>query len=328
MVNVISLARSFGKLNPVGKEVLEKAGHKLYFLPEEYSPLDENKITALIRKLGISAIVVGAKKITPDIMSALGQNKIVAKHGAGLDNIDIEYATQNNIAVTFTPEANVQAVAELTIGLIFSIARKIPLACSSMKNGYWQCFLGKEVYGKTIGVVGTGKIGKAVLKKLSGMDVDIIVFDTVPSKEVSSLPNVRYVDLEELLANSDFITLHVPLTKDTYRMIGEKELKFMKPSSFLINTSRGGVVDERVLFKFLSAKKISGAALDVWENEPPESISAELLKLENVIPTPHIGAYTEEAINRMGYQCAMSIVDFFNGKKPEYFANPEIWSNF
>jgi len=327
MVDVISLARTFGKLDPIGKTVLEEGGHKLHFPPEECSPLDEKKIIALIRELKISAIVVGATKITRGIMSALGSNKIVAKHGVGLDNIDIEYATQNNIAVTFTPEANVQAVAELTIGLIFSIARKIPLAFSSMKDGDWQCFMGKEVYGKTIGVIGTGKIGKAVLKKLSGMDVDTIVFDVVPSKEVSNLPNVRYVDLEELLANSDFVTLHVPLTKDTHRMIGEKELKFMKPSSCLINTSRGGIVDERVLFKFLSEKKISGAALDVWENEPPESISLEISKLGNVIPTPHIGAYTEEAINRMGYQCAMSIVDFFNDKKPEYLTNPEIWSN-
>lgn len=328
MVNVISLARSFGKLVPVGEEVLEKGGHKLFFPPEDYIPLDENKIITLLKKFDIEAIVVGAEKITPDILDTLGPHKIVAKHGAGLDNIDIKYATKGNIVVTFTPEANVQAVAELTIGLIFSIARKIPMAYSSMKNEDWKCFMGKEVYRKTIGIIGTGKIGRAVLQKLSGMGVAILVYDIVLSEEISSLPNVRYVDLEELFTCSDFVTIHVPLTKDTHRMIGEKEFKLMKPSSFLINTSRGGVVDEKILFKLLSLNKIAGAAIDVWENEPPKSISAKLAKLENVIPTPHIGAYTEEAIYRMGYQCAMSIIDFFDGKRPEYLANPEVWRRY
>ena len=149
MVNVISLARTFGKQDPIGKIILEKEGHKLYFTPEEQTPLDDKRISALIKELKISAIVVGATKITPDIISALGPDKIIAKHGVGLDNIDVEYATQKNTAVTFTPEANVQAVAELTIGLIFSIARKIPLAFVSMKDGKWQTFMGKEVNGKT-----------------------------------------------------------------------------------------------------------------------------------------------------------------------------------
>jgi D-3-phosphoglycerate dehydrogenase len=327
MSNVITLSRSFGKLVSFGKEVLGKEGHKLFFPPEDCLPLDEKRITNLIQKFNIDAIVVGAERITPNILDTLGSRKIVAKHGAGLDNIDIRYATKSNIAVTFTPEANVQAVAELTVGLILCIARRIPKACFSMKNGDWEYFMGKEIYGKIIGVIGTGKIGKAVIQKLSGMNVNILVYDIVTSKEISSLQNVKYVDLKEIFTNSDFITLHVPLTQNTYRMIGENEFKLMKASSYFINTSRGSIVDELALYKFLSSKKIAGAALDVWENEPPKSISAKLVKLDNVIPTPHIGAYTEEAIYRMGHQCAMSIIDFFNNKKPKYLANPDVWKN-
>lgn len=325
MSKILSLARSFGRSVSIGREILEKEGHELYFPTNDYLPLNEANIIALIKKLKIEAIVVGAEKITPRILDALGSFKIVSKHGAGLDNIDVEYATKKNIAVTFTPAANVQSVAELAVGLMFCIARKIPGAFTSLKSGRWEVFMGKEIFMKTIGVIGTGKIGSSFIQKLQGMHVNILAYDVIESEELKKIFNVKYLSLKELLVNSDFITLHVPLTKNTYRLIGANELKLMKSSAFLINTSRGEVIDESALYDFLSSNKIAGAALDVWQNEPPKLLSEKLVKLDNVLPTPHIGAHTEDAIYRMGYQCAISIVDFFNNKKPENLANPNIW---
>ncbi len=327
MSKILSLARSFGKTVSIGKELLEKEGHKLYFPTDDCLPLNEKNIIALIKKLKIEGIVVGADKITHGILDALGSSKIVAKHGAGLDNIDIEYATKKNIAVTFTPEANVQSVAELAVGLMLCILRKIPKAFTSLKSGKWEVLMGREIYMKTIGVIGTGKIGSAVIQKLQGMGVNILAYDVIKSEQLNEMRNIKYVSLEELLASSDLITLHIPLNKNTCRLIGEKELGLMKPSAFLINTSRGEVINESALYKFLSSNKIAGAALDVWEHEPPKLLSEKLVKLDNVLPTPHIGAHTMDAVYRMGYQCAMSIVDYFNNKKPENLVNQNIWED-
>lgn len=186
MANVLSIARSFGKLSSIGKELLKESNHRLFFPPEDYFPLDEKKISNLVEKLEIEAIVVGADKIKHKVLDSGNLIKIIAKHGAGLDNIDVDYATSKNIAVTYTPEANVHAVAELTISLIFSIARKIPEAFNSMKTGNWKTFLGHEIYNKIIGVVGTGKIGRAVIEKLSGMNVSILAYDVIHSPDVEN----------------------------------------------------------------------------------------------------------------------------------------------
>ena len=327
MATIVSLARSFGKLIPVGRELLERNGHCVVFPSDDDLPLNENKVVNLLRRQRADGVVVGAEPVTREILDGADTLRIIAKHGAGLDNIDVEYATRKGVAVVYTPDANVEAVAELTLGLIFSISRLIPCAYLSMKSGRWETFLGQEINRKVIGVLGTGKIGKAVISKLSGLNVKVVAHDLVQDQEVSRLPYVEYVDLRKLFTESDYLTIHVPLTSATRGLVSAEKLALMKPNSFIINTSRGEVIDEKALFDALKQKRIAGAAIDVWQTEPPRGLSAELASLDNVIPTPHMGAYTREALYRMGHECATGIVEFFEGRKPRNLANPEVWKD-
>ena len=208
-----------------------------------------------------------------------------------------------------TPEAPAIAVAELTIGLLLSLARQIPRADSSMKEGRWakKEFRGWQLNGKTLGVVGLGHIGEKVarLAKAFGMKI-LITKRTPPSPEILKELEAEFVSLDELLRRSDVISLHVPLTPQTYHMIGEKEIQLMKDGAFIINTSRGAVVDEKALFNALKSGKLGGAALDVYEMEPPKDYS--LMKLPNVVCTPHIGAQTVEAQRAASTLLAQKIV--------------------
>ncbi len=325
MKTVLSFARTFGKVVEIGKTLLEESGYKLIF-PQVSEILNEEKIIELINDNNVEAIIVGTQQITKKIINNCSNLKIIAKHGIGIDNIDIDAATKKGIVVTFAPGANTNAVAELAFGLIMAISRNIYNACLSLKLEKWETFLGQEIDGKTIGILGTGRIGKEVIRKLSGFSTKIIVFDINKDKELIDLFKVEYVSLKKLLSNSDYISIHIPLTDKTINIIDYKEINLMKKSAFLINTSRGGIVNEESLYDSLVKWKIAGAALDVWSKEPPTEISAKLASLENVLCTPHIGAYTLEALYQMGHVCAKSIIDFFSNKEPEYIANPKVFS--
>lgn len=240
-------------------------------------------------------VVRGATKVTKGIIDAGRKLKIIARAGVGLDNINVQAASARNIELINAPEAPTIAVAELVIGLMLAWARRLPRADASMKQGRWEKaqLVGSELRGKTLGIVGTGKIGRAVGYKAKAFLMNLLAFDVAQSAEFSERVGARYVDLDGLLRESDFITLHVPLTPQTHHMIGGRELELMKPTAVLINTSRGGVIDEAELVKALKKGKIAGACLDVFEREPPED--SPLLKLPNVVLTPHIGASTVEA---------------------------------
>jgi D-3-phosphoglycerate dehydrogenase len=321
---VLSIARSFGKINPIGKKMIEKAGFTLIFAPHDVYPLNEGKIIKLLETFNPNALIIGAHSISKPVLDASAKLKLVAMHGVGIDHIDIDYATKKGIAVTCTPDANTIAVAELVIGLLLSISRKIPQATSSIRSGSWETCLGYELFEKTMGVVGTGKIGKAVIQRLCGFGMKIIAFDKVHDPDVERM-DVRYATIEEVFKESDFISLHIPLTNETNKMIDRKHFKMMKKTAYFINSSRGAIVDENALYEALSTGGIAGAALDVWTHEPPEGLSKKLAALENVLPTPHIGAHTWEALCRMGSICAQSVIDFLHGKKPAYLVNTEVW---
>ena len=179
MRKVLTLSRSFGKFIPIGKEILQKNGFRLIFPPEDLNLQDEKSVSDLIKRSNFVAIIAGATKVTPMIIDACKKLRIISKHGVGVDNIDVNYATQKNVAITYSPNSNIESVAELTVGLILNLSRKISESCLSLKSGKWEILLGQEILGKTMGIIGAGKIGKAVIGKLSCFSVRILVNDII-----------------------------------------------------------------------------------------------------------------------------------------------------
>lgn len=244
-------------------------------------------------------IVRSRTKVTKEIIEAGKRLKVIGRAGVGLDNVDLKTAKDNGVIVLNTPEAPAEAVAELTIGLIISLARSIPLADRTMKDGKWtkKALAGWQLKGKTLGTVGLGNIGERVARIAKALGMKILITKrTPPSAELLRELEAEYIPLKDFssfLQRSDIVTLHVPLTPQTHHMIGAKELQLMKDGAFLINTSRGAVVDEEALLEVLQSGKLGGAALDVYETEPPKDLA--LIRLPKIVCTPHIGAQTREA---------------------------------
>jgi len=258
-------------------------------------------------------IVRSRTKVTREIIEKGEKLKVIGRAGAGLDNIDLKAAEEKGIKVLNTPEAPAYAVAELTLGLMISLARRIPFADKTMKEEKWlkKQLIGWQLHGKILGVLGLGNIGKKVarLAKAFGMKI-LITKRTPPPPELLEELEANFVPLEELLRRSDIITIHVPLTPQTHHLIGEKEIALMKDGAFIINTSRGQIIDEKALYQALKRGKLGGAALDVFETEPPTSY--DLIKLPNVVCTPHIGAQTVEAQRMAAIILAEKIIQALN----------------
>jgi len=258
-------------------------------------------------------IVRSRTKVTKEIFDAGKQLKAVGRAGAGLDNIDLEAAEKKGVKILNTPEAPSEAVAELTIGLILALARSIPGANKAMKEGRWtkKDLIGWELKEKTLGTIGLGNIGERVAKlaKAFGMKI-LITKRTPPAPALLRELEAEFVPLHELLKRSDIVTIHVPYNPQTHHMIGEKELHLMKKGSYLVNTSRGAIVDEKALLKALQSQRLRGAALDVYEVEPPTNWT--LMQLPNVVCTPHIGAQTEEAQKTASVLIAEKVINFFS----------------
>ena len=288
-----------------GIKILKDAGFEIDISPE----ISYEELKGKVRDYDV-LVVRSRTKVTREIIEAGEKLKVVGRAGAGIDNIDVEAAKEKGVKVLNTPEAPAIAVAELTIGLLLSLARQIPRADSSMKEGRWakKEFRGWQLNGKTLGVIGLGHIGEKVarLAKAFGMKI-LITKRTPPSPEILKELEAEFVSLDELLRRSDVVSLHVPLTPQTYHMIGDREIRLMKDGAFLINTSRGAVVDEKALLNALKSGKLGGAALDVYEVEPPKDYS--LMKLPNVVCTPHIGAQTVEAQRAASTLLAQKIVN-------------------
>ena len=257
-------------------------------------------------------IVRSRTKVTKEIIEAGKQLKAIGRAGVGLDNIDVETAEKQGIAVLNTPEAPAEAVAELTVGLMISLARNISLADRAMKSGEWvkKQLEGWELRGKTLGVVGLGNIGERVARTAKAMGMKILITKRTPPKaELLRELGGEFIPLSELLQRSDVITIHVPLTPQTHYMIGAKELQLMKDGAFLINTSRGTIIDEKALLEALQSGKLGGAALDVYETEPPTDQT--LIRLPNLICTCHMGAQTKEAQTAASVLIAEKIINLF-----------------
>ena len=272
----------------------------------------ENKEDELSKNIVDSEVVVirSATTINKDLIKSAKQLKIIARCGVGVDNIDLEQASKSNIYVTNSPNANIISVAELTIGLIIGAARNIHSSNNSLKNGEWnrQKFIGTELYEKQLGLIGFGKAANEVAKRLTAFGMRIVFFD--PYIDESKNDAIK-VDLDYLMQTSDVISIHVIKTKETENLIDSKYLKMIKEGGIIVNTSRGGVVDEKSLFELVDNKKIIFGGLDVYEKEPPEV--DESFSNSNIITTPHLGASTKEAQLKAGKQTAENVKNILNG---------------
>ncbi len=321
MKRVVVGSRSFGQLSDVGVKLLNGAGFDVWRIPPEERPLDESKMVEIVARENPEVVVTGAEPITKQVLEAGPNLRMIMKHGVGVDNIDIQTATTLGILVANAPGTNTEAVADMTIAMMLALLRGVYNAVQSTKSGGWERFVGHDLGDLTIGVVGTGKIGLAVIRRLGGFGSDVLAYDIVHNQDLLSHPKVRYVEMAELLQDSDVVTLHVPLVADTKAMIGRNELEMMKPTAYLVNLARGELVDEVALFEFLQQKRIAGAAVDVYAVEPPKS--SPLIGLDNVLSTPHIAAYTYESMEHMSRICAQTIIDAMRSIACPNILNPQ-----
>ncbi len=298
--------------DPIPNEVVEKLKSEGFEVTVK-TGLSEDELVSIIPEYD-ALIVRSGTKVTKRVIEAAKNLKIIGRAGVGVDNIDIATATQRGVIVANAPGGNSVSTAEHTLALILAVARKIPQADKSVKEGKWERkkFVGMELRNKTIGVIGLGKVGYEVAKRARALEMNVIAYDPYISEERARQIGVKLVPLEDLIKESDIITVHVPKTKETENLIDEKAISMMKDGAYIINCARGGIVNEKALYEALKSGKLAGAALDVYEKEPPDP-NNPLFKLENVVTTPHLGASTKEAQLSVGMTVANEIINLAKG---------------
>jgi D-3-phosphoglycerate dehydrogenase len=273
----------------------------------------------------VDGIIAGSGELFDEKLFRLaGKLKIIARYGVGYDNVDVPKATQYGIMVTNTKVFEVtNGVAEFTIGLILDILRRISPMHQFVKEGQWIRFCGRQFHGMTVGILGFGAIGKAVAKMLAGFTVNILAYDKYPDVKAAQELHVTIAPFEQVLKNSEVVTLHIPSLKDTYHIMGVEQFKLMKDQAYFINTARGKLVDTEALYETLRSGKLAGAALDVYENEPPGK-DYPLFGLDNVICTPHVSSETVENTYAISMASTRAVIDALEGRVPDNLLNPEI----
>ena len=265
----------------------------------------------------VDGFIAGLDKIDADALTAAPNLKVVARYGVGYNNVDLEAAKQNHVIVTNTPGANAKSVAELTVALMLALLRPILPAVQDTKMGEWPRFKGISLEGKTVGLVGLGAIGKQVARRLSGFDCRILAYDPYQDPAFAQAHDITYVDLSELLAQSQIVSLHLPGIPETMGMVNEDFLHQMQDGAYLVNTARGELIDERALVQALQSGKLDGVALDVFQQEPPDP-NHPLLSFGQVIATPHMGAHSDSATNAMGRMALAECLAVLQGQEPKY----------
>jgi len=307
------------------KKIMERFDTEVW---PEYGPPPKQVIIEKARDAD-ALVTLLSDKIDAEIFDAAPKLKIVAQMAVGFDNIDVEEATRRGIYVTNTPGVLTETTADFAWALLMAIARRVVEADRYVREGKWKVgwhpsmLLGRDVYGATLGIIGVGRIGSAVARRAKCFNMRILYYDVVRNPQIEKETGATFVDLDTLLRESDFISVHVPLTKETYHLINAERLKFVKKTAYLINTSRGPVVDEKALYEALKEGRLAGAALDVFEQEPLPTDSP-LLRLDNVILTPHIASASYETRSRMAEMVAENLIAFFEGKVPPNLVNPDV----
>jgi len=297
---------------------LKEAGHDVTY--------DEMDADTLLAEIGnFDALMVRSRtKATTEVVEAgaKGNLKVIGRAGIGVDNIDIQTAAKNGIKVVNSPTGSTKSVAELAIGQMLALVRFIPRGDLTMKKGEWikKQLKGTELHGKTLGLIGSGYIAQHVAKIANCIGMKVLVYSPHCTDEKAQKMGATHKDLKDLLKESDFISLHIPHNDSSHYMLNKGTISIMKPGAFIINSARGGVVEEEALYSALKNGKLAGAAVDVFEQEPPEKVN-KLLSLDNVIVTPHIGANTKEAQIQAGTVCAEQMDIVLKGKDPEFWVN-------
>jgi D-3-phosphoglycerate dehydrogenase len=300
-------------------------------------PKDHSRQAFLEALQEVDGMVARKVNVGAEEMDRAPRMKIIARHGVGLDSVDLEEATRRGILVTYTPGANRESVAELALSFMLALARRIPQAQKAMANmpkgdiGIFSALLkqynltGIDLEGKSLGIIGTGRIGSTVARKcIAALDMKVKGYDPYVSSETMKSFGVEKVErLGDMLPKIDFLTVHCPLTQETKGMVGKKELARMKKGAYVINTARGGIVSEKALLEALNSGHIAAAALDAWEVEPPDP-KDPLLNHPNVIGTPHYGGTTEESLYRVGIAAVEEVLRVLRGEPPKYPVNPEV----
>lgn len=305
---------SYGKQDPRLKIDLEAMVGEVIYNPTG-KPLTSAEVARLLP--GVDGYIAGLDVIDANALSAADRLKVIARYGVGVDNLDLKAAREKGIAVTNTPGANAVSVAELALGLILALARQIPAAVDAVHQGKWPRYVGVTLEGKTVGILGLGAIGKQLARRLSGFDCQILAYDPYADPVFAAENSVDLTSQEELIEKSDFISLHLPLLPETHSMVNDSFLGCMKKGAFLINTSRGEVVDEDALYKAIQSGHIGGAGLDAFAVEPPDP-GHPLLTLPQVIATPHIGAQTDGATSNMGWLAMRDCLAVLRDEKPTF----------
>lgn len=290
--------------------------------------VEEYDADELLSKIHLyEALIVRSRtKVTREVIQKGENLKVIGRAGVGVDNIDVQAATEKKLPVVFSPRGSTVSVAELALGHMLSLARNLVSSDRSVRAGKWEKkrFVGTELQGKVLGLVGAGRIGGEVARRARAFGMTIIAFDPYLSTEIAAKIGVDLRDLDDVLKESDFISIHAILTPETKGLIGREELDKMKISSYLVNCARGGIVDEDALVTAMKEGRIAGAALDVFENEPPKDSS--LLGLDGINFTPHLGASTKEAQIRAGTIVAEQVLKVLDGDVPDQVVNKEIYS--
>jgi D-3-phosphoglycerate dehydrogenase len=303
-------------LEASGLEILRAAGAEVVVL----QGADRPRLAELLAEFD-ALVVRSATKVTRQLLDASTRLRVVGRAGVGVDNVDVEAATERGVLVVNAPTANLVSAAEHTFALLFAVARSLPAADASMKRGEWdrKSFVGVELQGKTLGVVGLGRIGQRVAARAKAFEMRVVACDPFLGAAQVSRLGVELLPLDELLSVADVVTLHTPLTKETRHLLDAARLARLKPSALVINCGRGGVLDEKALLAALDAGRIAGAALDVYEEEPTPHL--ELVRHPKVVATPHIGAQTREAQERIAHETAHMVLAALAGEVPEGAVN-------
>jgi len=319
---VLVTPTTFGMLDPTLRAELERAVGEVRYNPEK-RPLGASELRSLAK--GIDGWIAGLDEIDASVIAAADRLKVIARYGVGFDRVDVAAATQRGIVVANTPGANSAAVAELTIGLMLALGRRICQGSQAVRGGQWPRITGVGLSGKTAGLVGFGSIGREVARRVAAFGCRVLVADPYVSPEVVSGYGATLQSLDELLSASDFVCLHASATPATAGMVNEAFIRKMKPGAFLVNTARGELIDEAALAHAIENGRLRGAALDCLRKEPPAA-DHPLLRLPQVIATPHTGAHTDEAVNAMGRMALDACLSVLRGERPAHVVNPAVYT--